>query len=172
MTGPSERRPRRLSPRALRWLMNLYPPLLFAGVRWRAVSEDCLQARIVVLRRLLNRNLNGTLFGGAISSAADPALGILLWQALARRGRAVEGWTARFEVEFLRPGRSDLTLDLAVAPSELEAIEASLAATGRGELESVVEARDTQGEVCARFRIVTVVRDPAVRRALAAQANQ
>ncbi|MEO0649555.1 MAG: DUF4442 domain-containing protein [Planctomycetota bacterium] len=152
--------------------MNCYPPLLFAAVRWESVADDFLEARVLVKRRLINRNLNGTIFGGALSAAADPVFAVLLWQALASRGRSVEGWTARSQVEFVRPGRSHLRLHFRVEPMELERIERDLDAEGRSELESVVEAIDREGEVCARFEISTVMRDPAVRRALAAQANQ
>lgn len=169
MGDRSSRALRRFSPRGVRWLMNGYPPLLFAAVRWQSISDDFLHARVVVKRRLVNRNLNGTIFGGALSAAADPVFAILLWQVFVRRGRAVEGWTARSSVDFVRPGRSHLTLDFAIDEGQLAALGAELDAAGRAEHESTVEAIDREGQVCARFTILTVLRDSAVRRALAAE---
>jgi acyl-coenzyme A thioesterase PaaI-like protein len=156
-------RPRPYGARGLRWMMSLYPPLLFAGVRWRWVDGRCTAARIEVRRSLLNRNLNGSIFGGALSAAVDPAPAVLLWQALALRGTAVEAWTAGFQVEFVRAARSTVRIDLELDLDDLERIEAELAASGRARRTHELEGVDREGAVCVRFRVESVLHDPRRR---------
>jgi acyl-coenzyme A thioesterase PaaI-like protein len=120
--------PRVWSPRRGRWLLNLYPPFLFQRIRVAEIGAEYRYARLVVKRSLLNRNLNGTIFGGSISSAADPMHAILFWQALARRGLATHAWTRSARVEFEKPGDCDLTLEFAIEDDVLRAAERAVRA--------------------------------------------
>lgn len=161
------RAPKRLGAGTLRWMMRCYPPLAFAGVRWRAVSPSCESARVDVVKGLRNRNINGTVFGGALTAAVDPVMALLLWQAIARRGRHVEAWTVNLDVAFLRAARTDVRFDFAIAPGELDAILSELDVCGRSHRVHQVQGVDRDGAVCVRVEIATLVRDPARLAALA-----
>ena len=70
------------SAASIRWMLNLWPPFLFQGIRVLDIENDFLSARIRVRRSILTRNLMGTTFGGALASAADPFYPILYWRWL------------------------------------------------------------------------------------------
>ncbi len=128
---PSAPPPNIWSPRRTRLLLNFYPPFLFQRIRVVELSDDYCYARLVVKRSLFNRNLNGTIFGGSISSAADPIHAILFWQALALRGLRARAWTRSANVRFERPGDTDLTLEFRIEDAALADAEAAVRAGER-----------------------------------------
>ncbi len=140
--------------------MNLYPPWLFLRVRCRAIGVDYQSARVVVEKSLLTRNLNGTTFGGAIFSAADPIYAILYWQRLARCGLATEAWLESAAIRYRRPARSRLTLTFELDDATLAPARAELERSGRYSGTHVVEAVDESGVVCAIAETVAHVRFP------------
>ncbi len=145
--------PRVLSTRSVRWLLNLYPPFLFQGVRVREITPDFLSARLEVKRSLLTRNLNGTTFGGAIFAAADPIHSMLYWQLFARRGERVRVWLAGARIEYRRPARSRLTLDVKLDAEDVELALEELRDKGRTRRTHGLEAVDEAGELCARIEV-------------------
>ncbi len=54
-----------MSPRLLRWAMNVWPPYLGAGIHVRSISADWSEAAVELRAHLLNRNYLGTHFGGS-----------------------------------------------------------------------------------------------------------
>ncbi|MHC4264054.1 MAG: DUF4442 domain-containing protein [Planctomycetota bacterium] len=154
--------PTRLGPWRMLWMMRLYPPLLFAGVRWQAVASDFRSATVLVKRRLINRNVNGTVFGGAMAAAVDPVMALLYWQAFAHRGRHVEVWTAELRIAFVRPASSDLRFEFQIDATTLEEVEVSLDTDGRARRTDRVVGIDREGTVCAEVELGSALRDPAV----------
>ena len=67
-----------ISPSALRRVLNLWPPFLFAGVHVGAIARDWRQARVELRMRPWNRNYVGTHFGGFLAQ--------LLFHLVAKRG--------------------------------------------------------------------------------------
>ena len=61
-----------MTPRSFKWLMNLYPPLFFNRIRVVRVSKNFKEVDVVIKKSLLNKNIQGTIFGGTLFSAADP----------------------------------------------------------------------------------------------------
>lgn len=45
-----------MSPRLLRWVMNVWPPYVGAGIHVRSISADWSEAAVELRARLLNRN--------------------------------------------------------------------------------------------------------------------
>jgi len=75
-----------MSPRLLRWGMNVWPPYLGAGIHVRSISGDWSEAVVELRARLLNRNYVGTHFGGSLFAMTDPFYALLLGQPLPRLG--------------------------------------------------------------------------------------
>lgn len=111
--------------------MSLYPPFLFGGVRVISVAPDFLSCRVRVRRGLLNWNLNRTVFGGTLYSAADPIYVLLFWQHFAHRGTALRVWTHSARVSFLAPVRRQVELRFEIDPQTLARAEAALANEGK-----------------------------------------
>lgn len=155
-----KRGPRVLSERQLRWIVNLYPPLLFHRVRVVEVGEGCRTCRVEVRRSRLTRNLNGTTFGGAIFSGADPIYALLYWQSLARTGNRVRTWLRSATIRYLKPSRTTLTLEFALSDEDVEQAIAALAREGRYARTHTTRAVDALGTVCAEIETEVYLRIP------------
>ena len=146
----SDSRPaRRWTPRQLRWLLNLYPPLLFQRIQVREIDPDFRRAVVRVKNSILSRNLQGTRFGGTIYSAVDPFHALLLWQICAHEGLRVQAWMKRATVEFLRPAASDLTIEFRLSSDDVSRALEHVRAEGRFAGVFRVEAVDEAGRACA-----------------------
>lgn len=135
--------------RRLRWFMNLWPPLLFSGIRALAISDDWHHARVVLRRRWYNRNYVGTHFGGSLFAMTDPFWMILVLECL---GRDYIVWDKAAEIEFVAPGRGDVFADFTVEDAVLDEIRAAAADGGKVLRWFEVAVRSPQGEVIARVR--------------------
>ena len=147
------RNPLRLAGRplpawAVRLLMSCFPPLWVNGVSVQQLSADYRRLRVRIRQGLLNRNLQGTIWGGAYLSAADPWYGILLYLALKQRGVDTLVFSQFLSAEFKRQGRGRLTMDFELTDAVLADAEATLAAGGKWVHPFEVAAVDAQGQVC------------------------
>ncbi|HJO26915.1 MAG: DUF4442 domain-containing protein [Planctomycetes bacterium] len=153
-------RSRTLSPRAIKWILNVFPPLFFQRIRVREISDDFMSCRVVIKRSLLTRNLHGTTFGGTIFSAADSPLPIMLWQIFAHRGIQVESWLQAGEIHYDHPAATDLLLDFTLTEEEIAEAAAELEERGRFRRRHEILARDRNGQVCARVTMESYIRLP------------
>ncbi|MHC4824221.1 MAG: PaaI family thioesterase [Planctomycetota bacterium] len=139
-------------------MLNWYPPLLLQRVRVDRVSPDFLAIDVRAKRSLLNRNLNGTMFGGTIYAAADPVFPLMYWQALARRGLDLQTWLMATDTRFRRPAATDLLFAFRLQPDDLDQAQAELEDRGKAVRTHRLEALDREGEVCAELELVSYLR--------------
>ena len=87
-----------MSPRLLRWGMNLWPPYHGAGIHVRSIAPDWSSATVELRSRILNRNYVGTHFGGSLFAMTDP-----FWMLLAMKVLGPEYWVwdKAGEIEFV-----------------------------------------------------------------------
>ena len=148
----------KLSPAVTRLLLNAFPPLLFGRIAIRHLAPDFRTLTVRVRPSLLNRNLQGTLFGRTIFSAADPYYAIMYWQLMAHRGLPAEAWLKSATVDYHQPGKSHLTLRFCLTDDDVTAAERGLKRTGKFERWHQVEARDAAGVPCATVRTLIHLR--------------
>lgn len=117
-----------------KWLMNLYPPLLINRISVKSISRDYKQVEVRVKKSLLNRNLQKTIFGGTIFSAADPFHALMYWQIFRLRGIHCEAWLKRAEIQYLKPANSDLRLLFEITDDEIELVNSQLKEKGKAEM--------------------------------------
>jgi acyl-coenzyme A thioesterase PaaI-like protein len=149
---------RLLSPWQLRLMLNWFPPLLFQRIKVREISSDFLHVRLRAKHSIWNRNLNGTIYGGTIYSAADPVFPVMYWQALAHRGLALQTWLMATEARFLKPGATHLDFDFTLTSADIDSAEEELNRRGKAVRTHSVQARDLNGNVCAEFELVSYLR--------------
>lgn len=149
---------RTLKPWQLRWILNWFPPLLFQRIRVREISADFLLVRLRAKHSLWNRNLNGTIYGGTIYSAADPIFPVMYWQALAHRGYALQTWLMATEARFLKPGASHLDFTFRLTAADIDSAEEELQRRGKAVRTHSVQAVDQHGAICAEFQLVSYLR--------------
>jgi acyl-coenzyme A thioesterase PaaI-like protein len=89
---------------------------------------------VQVKKSLLNRNLQKTIFGGAIFSAADPFHALMYWQIFRLKGIHCEAWLKRAEIQYLKPANSDLRLLFEITDEEIELVHSQLQEKGKAEM--------------------------------------
>ena len=133
--------------------MNLWPPFAFSGIR--ITHLDSLSAEVRLRQHWWNGNVAGVHFGGSLFAMTDPFWMMLLLQHL---GRDHMVWDRAAEVEFLKPGRGNVTARFVLAEEDVERIR-TLAAGGGKVLEWFsVDVTDADGDVVARVRKQVYVR--------------
>lgn len=138
-----------VSARRLRWILNLWPPFLFAGIRVRSIAADYSSAEVMLRKRWYNRNAVGTQFGGSLFAMTDPFWMLMVMQRL---GRDYVVWDKAGEIEFVSPGRDHVYARFQLDPAVIEELRA---ATTNGERHLRwfdTDVVDAQGQVVARVR--------------------
>lgn len=105
--------------RNLRWLMNLYPPYLGAGVKVRHISSDFREVQVSMGLTWYNRNYVRTQFGGSLYSMTDPFYMLMLMQIL---GRNYIVWDKASHIEFVSPGKGTVHTEFKIDQDMLDSI--------------------------------------------------
>lgn len=139
----------RITPRRLRWIFNLWPPFLFAGIRVEHIESDWSAARVRMDLRWFNRNYVGTHFGGSLFAMTDPFWMLLVMESL---GRDFIVWDKAGEIDFVRPGRGRVHAEFRLDPKTIGEIREQAGRERRVLHWFEVDVVDTEGEVVARVR--------------------
>ena len=152
MSNPRKRARR---ARMLRWLLNLYPPYLGAGIRVQHISPDLRSVKVAMKLTRWNRNYVGTQFGGSLYAMVDPFYMLLLIEQL---GRDYIVWDKAASIDFIAPGKGPVFAEFHVDDALLDDIRQQTA-TGKKCLPRVqVDIRDGAGERVARVDKTLYVR--------------
>lgn len=127
-------------------LMNMYPPMLINRISVKRISADYKLVEVHVKKSILNRNLQKTIFGGTIFSAADPFHALMYWQIFRKRGMQCEAWLKRAEIQYLKPANSDLFLKFLINDEEIEEARIQLEQNGKVEMvhETVIQNKNQE----------------------------
>lgn len=148
-----------VSEKTLKWALCLYPPLFFQRIWIRKFHKDFRGVDVKISKSILNRNYNGSIYGGTIYGATDPFYALLFDQLLQRQGFKVRVWLKSASIQYLKPGRSNLYFTILVTDDMLnEAVEA-LNTTGKFVKAYPMELFDRHGELCATVMNEVYVRN-------------
>ena len=134
-------------------LINLYPPLLGAGIRARRVDENTM--RVSMNLTWFNVNLVGVHFGGSLYAMCDPWYMLILMRML---GREYIVWDKAAAIRFVSPGRGKVTAEFHIPPERAAQIRADADRDGKTEPVFNVDVLDAQGAVVARVEKLLYVR--------------
>lgn len=140
----------------LRLLMNLWPPLLFAGIRVTRLDDDWRAADVELRMGRLNRNWVGTHFGGSLFAMTDPFYMLMLLHVL---GPDYVVWDKAATIDFVRPGRGRVTAAFRLDEARIAEIRAATADGAKHLPTFDCEILDEAGE-----RVAVVERTLYVRR--------
>ena len=102
-------------------LVNLYPPLLGAGIRVSTPKDDPYTIVVHLGLHWWNKNLFGTQFGGSLYMMCDPFFLFIVTRNL---GPGYLVWDKAAQIEFLKPGRGRVTGRYHVPPEEFARMRA------------------------------------------------
>ncbi len=106
--------------------LESYAPFKSMGVKVLSLDELWGKVRILLPLNAHNVNPGGTMFGGAMSSLADPIAAL----ACAKRFPDYTVWTKSLRIDFLRPGSEDLVLHFDFPKTLQQSLENELAEKG------------------------------------------
>jgi uncharacterized protein (TIGR00369 family) len=104
-----------------------YPPFQAMDVRVLELPDNWRHARILLPLNERNRNPGGSMFGGCMASLADPIPALACY----RQFPEFAVWTRELQVDFRRPGVTDLELRFELPQGVIDQIAQELQEKGR-----------------------------------------
>ena len=139
-----------------RWmekLINLYPPLVGAGIRSRTLDERTVEVEMKLTA--FNVNLVGVHFGGSLYAMCDPWFMLILMRLL---GKDYIVWDKAASIQFKKPGRGRVKARFHIPPERVEEIRKDVDAQGKIEPVFFVDVVGEEGEVIASVEKLLYVR--------------
>ncbi len=135
--------------------MNLYTPLLFAGVRVEHVADDWTSVRVRHRVRQWNGNQNGAAFGGTLFAMTDPFFALMVMHQL-DPGYVV--WSTFASIQFVKAGRGTVTATMQLTSEETDTIRAATTDGSKSVTTHRAEIVASDGAVVARVEQQLYVR--------------
>ena len=132
----------------LKWIMRFYPPLFFQRIWVVRFEKGFTGARVKINKSVLNRNYNGSIFGGTIFTATDPFYPLLFHQIFTKKGYRVVAWSKSAEIQFLKAGLTNLYFDIKLDDSEIDEAEHILNTGGKYVKSHPIDIYNKNGEIC------------------------
>lgn len=140
---------------AMRRLMGVWPPFAFSGVRVTEMSRDYRHVRVVLKKHRVTSNYVNTQYGGTLYSMTDPFWMIMVLNNL---GREYVVWDKAGEIEYVSPGRTDVSTEFTLTEDVLDEIREATKTGDKYLCWFDNEIVDTSGTVVARVRKQLYVR--------------
>ena len=148
----------RIVKRHLRWLINLWPPFLGAGIRVTRLQPDWKAIDVEMNLRFWNRNYVGTHFGGSLYAMTDPFYMLMLIENL---GRDYIVWDKSANIRFRKPGKGKVFAAFRLSDEQIEEVRRELQTREKIEPTFSVEVKDEAGTVIAEVqKILHVQKKP------------
>ena len=145
----------RLLKRNMRRLLNLWPPLLGAGIRVKRLQYDWKEIDVEMNLHFWNANFVGTHYGGSLYSMTDPFYMLMLIQNL---GRDYIVWDKSANIRFRKPGKGRVVARFRLSDEQIEGIRRDLRTQPKIEPTFLVEVTDESGAVIAEVQKVLHIR--------------
>ena len=149
---------------AIKFVLNIFPPLLFNRIVLKEISDDFLEMKVVLKKSLFSVNFHKTIFGGSIFSACDPYFPTMYYHIFAKKRRKLIIWLKSAEIQYLKPADSTLRLNFKITQENIELAEKTLNEKGKFEIWHTVKALNKEGVVCVKARMQVYLRDNQKRK--------
>lgn len=149
----------KLSENSLKWLMRLYPPFLTQRIWVKNIHPGFRQIDVKINRSVVTTNLGRSTFGGTIFSATDPFYALLLNQIARRAGMKPIVWLKSAQIQYLRPGATDLHFSLIIDENLVAEMLEHLQRDGKFIKSLPIEIYDKHGELCVTAQNEVYLRD-------------
>jgi hypothetical protein len=137
-----------ISEKVLKWALRCYPPLLFQRIWVIEFEKGFRGVQVKIIRSLLNKNYNNSIFGGTISAAADPFYPVLFYQIFSNKGYKIIAWSKSSQINYLKPGTSDLFFQIEISDEAIVTAGQALNTTGRYIMNHPIDIYNKDGELC------------------------
>ena len=142
-----------LRERILEKFINVYPPLIGAGIHSRSADERTVDVEMNLT--VFNRNIVGVHFGGSLYAMCDPWFMLILMRLL---GPDYIVWDKAASIQFKRPGRGRVKSHFHIPVERVEKIRLEADQNPKVEPTFSVDVLDEQGVVIAHVEKLLYVR--------------
>ena len=146
---------KRAFKRHMRLFLNLWPPLLGAGIRIKRYAPDWTEIDVEMKLRRWNQNYVGTHYGGSLYSMADPFFMLMLIENL---GKDYIVWDKAATIRFKKPGRSTVFASFRLSDQQIREIKEALNHQPKIERTFTVEIKDESDIVIAEVEKLLHIR--------------
>ncbi|MFN8845834.1 MAG: DUF4442 domain-containing protein [Bdellovibrionales bacterium] len=138
-----------------KFLGNLWPPYLGAGIRILYISDDYRYIKVCLKRTWYNKNYVGTQFGGSIYAMTDP---FYMLQLINNLGSDYIVWDKAASVDFKKPGKSNLYAEFKIDQKLLDEVILKTNSQDKYIFDLPVEVKDDAGHLIAQINKTLYVR--------------
>jgi hypothetical protein len=138
----------------LKLIINLYPPMLGAGIQVKFLSRE-KKILVSMKLRFYNKNYVGTHYGGSLYSMCDGWFMVLLIDNL---GREYIVWDKRASIVFKRPGKGTVRAEFFIPEERYQDIREKVSQEGRAQEEFSVDVKDEKGDIVASVTKIISIR--------------
>jgi len=139
----------------MKFLLNIYPPYLGAGVKIEYIRDDWKELKVSMVLRWYNRNAVGTHFGGSLYSMTDPHIMLLLMNSL---GRDYIIWDKSAWIDFIKATKKRVYCTVTVTDEIINEIKEKTANGQKFYPEFNLDIVDIDENLIAKVKKVLYVR--------------
>ena len=143
----------------LKWVMRLYPPLLFQRIWVVKFDKGYKGVEVRIKKSFLNKNYNRSIFGGTIFAAADPFYPLLFHQLFSHKGYKLIAWSKSSAIQYIKPGLTDLHFKISLNDDDIAAAETILNTVGKYTGHYPIDIYNKDGEICVSLLNEVYVRN-------------
>jgi acyl-coenzyme A thioesterase PaaI-like protein len=144
-----------LKTAAFKRMLNLWPPLLGAGIRVKKVSDDFTTFDVEMKLRRWNSNREKMHYGGSLYSMTDPFFALILRKNLGKDYFIVDKEAV---IHFKKPGRGKVTAHFNIAAEHIAEIKKQADAEFKVEPKFTAKIYDEKGNLVAEVEKTIYIR--------------
>ena len=127
--------------------MNLWPPLVGAGISIRSISDDFTKMTVEMKLRWYNRNYKFTHFGGSLFAMTDPFIMMMFMGIL---GKEYVVWDKSASIDFIKPGKGTVSVNFHISQEIIAEVYEATKTGNKYFPKFEIDILDEDGEVVAK----------------------
>ena len=147
-----------LNSKQLAKMMNKWPPAISNRIKIVGITDDFMNAKMVITRSWLNSAQDQIMFGGTSYSGMDMYYGMALPLIMKKWGIDSYAFTKEAKIEYLKPVTTDLTVLFKLTDKTIEDYKNGLKKSKKHEEWLTVEGYNEEKELCVRTELLMYLR--------------
>jgi hypothetical protein len=147
-----------LNSQQLAKMMNKWPPAISNRIKIVGITDDFMNAKMVITRSWLNSAQDQIMFGGTTYSGMDMYYGMALPMIMKKWGIDSYAFTKEAKIEYIKPVTTDLTVLFKLTDKTIENYKNGLEKSKKHEEWLTVEGYNEEKELCVRTELLMYLR--------------
>ena len=147
-----------LNSQQLAKMMNKWPPAISNRIKIVGITDDFMNAKMVITRSWLNSAQDQIMFGGTTYSGMDMYYGMALPLIMKKWGIDSYAFTKEAKIEYIKPVTTDLTVLFKLTDKTIENYKNGLEKRKKHEEWLTVEGYNEEKELCVRTELLMYLR--------------